>query len=152
MTVGVLLQPPTFLSGVKVELNLGTPISTAPFPKTAVARWSGYRARFVSQLLTRDIRVRWSKSQSWLHLWPFPFFCIFSPFLFTSIIRGHSYSCLTKVTFGFISLLCCSLLFDYLVLVLCLINFFLLKNYYYLGPKAWGILAPGLEIEPGSCE
>ena len=25
-------------------------------PKTAVARWPGYRARFVSQLLTRDIK------------------------------------------------------------------------------------------------
>ena len=58
------------------------------------------------------------------------FLCIFSPFLFTNIIRGQSYSRLTKVTFGFLSLLCCSLLFDYLLLVLCLINFFLFKNYY----------------------
>lgn len=80
-------------------------------------------------------QVQRSKSQSWLYLWLFPFFCIFSPFLFTSIIRGQSYSRLTKVSFGFISLLCCSLLFDYLVLVLCLINFFLLKNYYYFGAQ-----------------
>ena len=127
----------TFLSGVKVGIEPGD--TNFHNTKTAVARWSMYQARFVSQLLTRNIKSNGLKANHDYICDYFLFSVHLFPFSLYQYHRGQPHSHLTKVTFGCIPLLCCSLLFDYLALVLCLINFFLFKNYLlFLAPRLEG--------------